>query len=92
MLVRQILNENLMLTLLGGVVGLLFSYLAVWGMRTWLFTNRNIGTSGEFSLSMGHCSVVGIPAGICFLCGHQSVECGTACMDSGTAHYCRFFE
>ena len=29
-LVRQILNENLMLTLLGGVVGLLFSYLAVY--------------------------------------------------------------
>ena len=31
-LVRQILNENLMLTLLGGVVGLLFSYLAVYAM------------------------------------------------------------
>ena len=48
MLVRQILNENLMLTLLGGVVGLLFSYLAVYAMRMWLFTN----TSGEFSLNM----------------------------------------
>lgn len=53
-LVRQILNENLMLTLLGGVVGLLFSYLAVYAMRMWLFTNsQNVGTSGEFSLSMG---------------------------------------
>lgn len=53
-LVRQILNENLLLTLLGGVAGLLFSYGAVYVMRTWLFTNsQNIGTSGEFSLSMG---------------------------------------
>lgn len=52
-LIRQILNENLVLTLLGGVVGLLFSYIAVWGMRTWLFTNnQNIGTAGDFSLSM----------------------------------------
>jgi len=54
MLVRQILNENLVLTLLGGLVGLLFSYLAVYCMRTWLFTNsENIGTAGDFSLSMG---------------------------------------
>lgn len=54
MLVRQILNENLVLTLLGGLVGLLFSYLAVYGMRAWLFTNSdNIGTAGDFSLSMG---------------------------------------
>lgn len=52
-LVRQILNENLMLTLLGGVVGLLFSYLAVYAMRMWLFTNnQNVGTSGELSLNM----------------------------------------
>lgn len=53
-LVRQILNENLVLTLIGGVVGLIFSYLAVYVMRTWLFTNSdNIGTAGDFSLSMG---------------------------------------
>ena len=52
-LIRQILNENLVLTLLGGVVGLLFSYIAVWGMRIWLYTNsQNIGTAGDFSLSM----------------------------------------
>ena len=52
-LIRQILNENLVLTLIGGVVGLVFSYLAVYGMRTWLFTNnQNTGTSGEFDLSM----------------------------------------
>ncbi len=53
-LIRQILNENMVLTLLGGFVGLLFSYLAVYVLRTWLFTNSfNIGTSGDFSLSMG---------------------------------------
>ena len=53
-LVRQILNENLVLTLIGGVVGLIFSYLAVYALRPWLFTNSdNIGTAGDFSLSMG---------------------------------------
>lgn len=53
LLIRQILNENLILTLLGGVLGLLFSYGAVYAMRIWLFTNsQNIGTSGDFSLSM----------------------------------------
>ena len=52
-LIRQILNENLVLTLIGGIVGLIFSYLAVYAMRTWLFTNsQNIGTAGDFSLSM----------------------------------------
>lgn len=52
-LICQILNENLVLTLIGGVVGLIFSYLAVYAMRTWLFTNSdNVGTAGDFSLSM----------------------------------------
>lgn len=52
-LIRQVLNENLVLSLLGGVVGLLFSYLAVYCMRTWLFsTDSNIGSSGDFSLSI----------------------------------------
>lgn len=52
-LIRQILNENFMLTLMGGVIGLLLSYASVYAMRTWLFTNsQNIGTAGDFSLSM----------------------------------------
>lgn len=52
-LIRQILNENLILTLLGGIVGLGLSYLSVYGMRNWLFINGdNIGTSGDFNLSM----------------------------------------
>ena len=53
-LIRRILNENLVLTLLGGLAGLLLSYASVYAMRIWLFTTgRNIGTSGDFSLSMG---------------------------------------
>lgn len=52
-LIRQILNENLVLTLIGGLVGLVLSYASVYAMRTWLFTHSsNIGTSGDFSLSM----------------------------------------
>lgn len=52
-LIRQILNENLVFTLLGGMVGLVLSYASVYAMRTWLFTHSwNIGTSGDFSLSM----------------------------------------
>lgn len=52
-LVRQVMNENLVLSIIGGFVGLLFSYAAVYAMRTWLFTNsRNVGSNGEFSLSM----------------------------------------
>lgn len=52
-LIRQILNENLVLTLIGGLVGLALSYVSVYAMRTWLFTHSwNIGTSGDFSLSM----------------------------------------
>lgn len=52
-LMRQILNENLMLTLLGGVLGLLMSYVSVWILRERLFINaQNVGTAGDFSLSM----------------------------------------
>lgn len=52
-LIWQVMNENLVLSVLGGFVGLLFSYGAVYVMRTWLFTNsRNVGANGEFSLSM----------------------------------------
>lgn len=52
-LVLQVMNENLVLSVIGGIVGLLFSYLAVYFMRGWLFTNsRNVGASGDFSLDM----------------------------------------
>lgn len=53
-LVRQILGENLMLTLIGGVVGLLFSFLAIYLLREWLFlTSDTISSSGLVMLSTG---------------------------------------
>ena len=61
--------------LIGGAVGLVFSYLAVYGMRTWLFTNnQNIGTSGDFDLSMSVLFSYGVLSGISFLSGHQPAE------------------
>lgn len=52
-LIWQVMNENLVLSVMGGLAGLFFSYAAVYAMRTWLFTNsRNVGASGEFSLSV----------------------------------------
>lgn len=66
-LMRQVLEENLILTLLGGFIGLLVSYGAVYALRTWLFTNSsNVTTSGDFTLSM---SVLFSPAvfGLAFL-------------------------
>ena len=43
-LLEQILCENLLLTLLGGVVGLLFSYVIVWTASDWILTlfDKNI--------------------------------------------------
>lgn len=53
-LIRQMLNENLVLSIVGGIVGLVLSYVSVYLLRGWLFTNnQNVGSSGEFSLSMG---------------------------------------
>lgn len=53
-LIRQMLNENLLYSLLGGLLGLVLSYVAVYVLRGWLFTNsNNVGSAGEFSLSMG---------------------------------------
>ena len=53
-LIRQMLNENLVLSVVGGIVGLVLSYASVYVLRGWLFTNnQNVGSSGEFSLSMG---------------------------------------
>lgn len=38
-LLVQILSENMFLTLLGGALGLVFSYIAIYLMRTWLLSN-----------------------------------------------------
>ena len=37
-LLEQVLCENLLLTLLGGLVGLVFSYLIVWTASDWILT------------------------------------------------------
>lgn len=44
----QILSENMFLTLLGGVVGLVFSYIAIYLMRTWLLSESFGSVSSTF--------------------------------------------
>lgn len=45
-LVWQVLTENFMLTLLGGGVGLLLSYISVLGMKEWLLNSPSSGYYG----------------------------------------------
>lgn len=35
-IVSQVLNENLLFTLMGGILGILFSYLSIYLMNDWL--------------------------------------------------------
>lgn len=51
MLVRRILDENLVLTILGGIVGFVFSYGAVYLLRGWIFsTFWTVYSHGEIIL------------------------------------------
>lgn len=51
MLVRRILDENLVLTILGGIVGFVFSYGAVYLLRGWIFsTFWTVYSHGEITL------------------------------------------
>lgn len=45
-LLWQVLTENFVITLIGGVLGLAFSYLAVLGMRDWLLNTSMSGYYG----------------------------------------------
>jgi putative ABC transport system permease protein len=45
-LMRQVLSENLVLTLIGGVLGLAVSYLAVTFMSDWLLVSEGVGMRG----------------------------------------------
>ena len=47
-ILNQVLTENLVLTLFGGVLGLCFSYVALWLLRDWLL----VTSLGEAGLSM----------------------------------------
>lgn len=44
-LLKQVLFENLLLTLIGGVAGLLFSYFALWLLLDWLLASALSGTA-----------------------------------------------
>ena len=51
-LIVQVLYENMVLTLIGGTVGVAFSYLAVTVLRNWLLSTRMAGfSSGETLLN-----------------------------------------
>ena len=45
-LLRQVLAENLVVTLMGGVLGLILSYIAVLCMRDWLLNTSMSGYYG----------------------------------------------
>ena len=45
-LLWQILSENLVLTLISGVVGLVFSFVSIAGMREWLLSTKTSGYLG----------------------------------------------
>lgn len=47
-LLMQILTENMILTLLGGIAGLALSYIAIYMMRTWLLSNSFTSISTVF--------------------------------------------
>jgi putative ABC transport system permease protein len=53
-LINQALTENLALTLLGGLVGLVFSYLLIWASARLLLLGRfsTVGTEGMFKANM----------------------------------------
>lgn len=53
-LVRQVLMENFFVTLLGGAVGLLFSYMTVYWLKDWLLGSYELsGLNSSLSLSAG---------------------------------------
>lgn len=52
-LVEQVLTENLMLTLFGGIAGLLFSYLIVWGMKDTLLSRFSSVIDSKMDISGG---------------------------------------
>lgn len=52
-LIVQILKENMVLTIIGGILGLGLSYAGVYALRAWLFSDMlSVGSAGDFSLSL----------------------------------------
>lgn len=65
-LVWQVLNENLVLTLLGGLLGLALSYLALWTLSSWLLQTV-WGATATMNLSMVSPPVFGVAFGFCLV-------------------------
>lgn len=68
-LLRQVLIENLVLTLIGGLLGLIFSYGALWLMSDWLLASDLGGTAtmnttmirpGIFLFALAFCLVLNL--------------------------------
>lgn len=66
-LVWQVLNENLFLTILGGVVGLLLAYLAIWLMDDWLLLTSYGEDVATMTVAMISPIIFFIAFGICLL-------------------------
>ena len=79
-LLRQVLAENLVVTLMGGVLGLILSYIAVLCMRDWLLNTSMSGYYGvDTQVSAG---MVIQPFVLCLcvivLLVDESAECGNS--------------
>ncbi len=64
--VWQVLHENFVLTLLGGVLGLGLSYFCLWGLDNWLLQTSD-GETAALNLSMVRPVVFGVAFGFCLL-------------------------
>lgn len=79
-LLRQVLAENLVVTLMGGVLGLILSYIAVLCMRDWLLNTSMSGYYGVDTFGIrryGH-STVCICLCVIVLLVDESAECGNS--------------
>ncbi|MBQ8673965.1 MAG: ABC transporter permease [Bacteroides sp.] len=65
-LVTQVMNENLILTVLGGLLGLLLAYLAIWLMGSWLL-QTSWGSVATMNVSMISPQIFLIAFGFCLL-------------------------
>ena len=65
-LVWQVLNENFVLTLIGGVLGLVLSYLCLWLMGGWLL-QTTWGATATMNVSMISPVVFLVALGFCLL-------------------------
>jgi putative ABC transport system permease protein len=66
-MVRQVLTENLMLTLLGGVLGLVFSYAAIGLAGSWLMQVNYGYDVATMNLSMFDWKIFGVALLLCLV-------------------------